>query len=52
MPDKAVFHYYLARLLEDDGEKKKAVEHYRRYLDLGGEDDDGAVKQRIKQLEG
>ena len=31
---QAHFHYYLARLHEDAGRSKKALEHYRRYLEL------------------
>ena len=35
---------------DPDPDKKKAVEHYKRYLELVGEDGDGAVKARIDQL--
>jgi tetratricopeptide (TPR) repeat protein len=45
-------HLYLAELLDEvDNEPEKALGHYRTYLELGGDDPYGDVKERIKQLE-
>jgi len=44
-------HLYLAGILDEiDDEPVKALEHYEAYLNLGGEDPQDYVKQRIKQL--
>ena len=50
--DKSHFHYYLAQLLDEVlDDPAGALEHYKRYLELGGSDTNGAVKNRIGQLE-
>jgi len=45
-------HLYLAGILDEiDDEETEALKHFHAYLDLGGEDPQKFVKQRIKQLE-
>ena len=51
-PDKAPAHFYLGRLRDENGDKEGALEDYRRFLELGGEDGDDWVKTRVKQLGG
>jgi tetratricopeptide (TPR) repeat protein len=44
-------HLYLAEIYDDiDGDPESALEHYQRYLELGGPDDDKTVTKRIEQL--
>ena len=44
-------HYYLGRLLDEVMDKpEEAIEHYKSYLDLGGDDSGGEVESRIEQL--
>ena len=51
-PELADPYFYLAVLLDEvQVEKKEALEHYKRYLELGGEDDDGTIQARVKKLE-
>lgn len=45
-------HLYLAELLHYVQDKpKEALVHYKRFLELGGRDEDGDIQQRIEQLE-
>ena len=52
-PDYAPAHYGLAVLLDDDhGDRRRAVEHYRRYLALEPQADDAErVRQWLQQAE-
>jgi tetratricopeptide (TPR) repeat protein len=51
-PELSDPYFYLAVLLDEvQVEKKEALEHYKKYLELGGEDPDGDVKKRIEKLE-
>ena len=52
-PDFAWPHLYLAELLDEvERRLKDALEHYQRFLELGGPDPDGEVAGRVKQLTG
>ena len=45
-------HLYLAELLDQvQGEPEASLEHYKRYLELGGPDEGDVVAKRIEQLE-
>ncbi len=46
-------HLYLAEILDEvERRLKDALDHYSRYLELGGPDPDGEVAGRVKQLTG
>ncbi|MDA1194955.1 MAG: tetratricopeptide repeat protein [Planctomycetota bacterium] len=45
-------HLYLAELYDEvQGEPEKALPHYKRYLELAGDDEGDVVKKRVEQLE-
>ena len=43
-------HLGLALLYDEKNEKKKAAEHYGRYLQSGGEDEEGWISLRLERL--
>ena len=51
-PSNPWFHFYLAQLLDDFlDDREGALEHYKKFIDLGGNDTGGDVASRIEQLE-
>jgi len=45
-------HLYLARLLDEVlDEPEESLPHYKRFLELGGDDEGGSIKKRVEALE-